>query len=589
MPAKKDTAAVKDAAETTAKKTVKKTSTGAKPKAASEIKKTAAKKADENKTVKKASAAKPKAAAETAKKKAAETAKKTAEAAPSEAKEERKNLVKAEKEPAAVVTEAKKEEVAETAKEVKAAAKAEAPKAEKAAPAKEEKPAKAPAKKAAAKKAPAKEAKPAETVKEAEEEKLAPAISQTGLPAVTKQPEEAKKAEKKPAAKKAAAKKPAAKKAAAEEKAPAKEVKPAEEKKAAPVKEEKAAPAKAEKPSEEKKPAAKAETPKAEKAAPVKEAKPAEEKKAAPVKEAKPAEEKPVEVKEEVKVEVKPEPKKARMPELTDEKLNAYRQFDVNTLLDMARAMGLEKDMETLKRELAGALVPEAYTADVLAALADAEQSFDFDEDGYDLTVVPVLFDTVLASLPYKASEATDTEREIHSLLEENLGQDGAANAKLYDRLFDMMRKILENAQHRNVRTLGQVAEEIPGDLRKLTEHFMDVAYDLLPFWTYNDVKYYEGFIYAFISQFDDLKDLENRAMMDVADLFIKHGDYGRGDADYNYVLRENQLKDQIYYRFANVYRNFDLQKAKAIAGSALQYVDGRYDYYPRIMEILNS
>ena len=31
------------------------------------------------------------------------------------------------------------------------------------------------------------------------------------------------------------------------------------------------------------------------------------------------------------------------------------------------------------------------------------------------------------------------------------------------------------------------------------------------------------------------------------------------------------------------------MNKAKAIANSALQFVDGRYDYYPRIIEILES
>lgn len=92
------------------------------------------------------------------------------------------------------------------------------------------------------------------------------------------------------------------------------------------------------------------------------------------------------------------------------------------------------------------------------------------------------------------------------------------------------------------------------------------------------------------LSQFEDLhQGYDNRAMMDVADLFIRHGDYGLGDANYNYILRENQLKDQIYFRFADVYRNIDMNKAKAIANSALQFVDGRYDYYPRIIEILES
>ena len=72
----------------------------------------------------------------------------------------------------------------------------------------------------------------------------------------------------------------------------------------------------------------------------------------------------------------------------------------------------------------------------------------------------------------------------------------------------------------------------------------MDVAYAVLKNWQYDDVKYYENFIYAVLSQFNDLyQAYENKAMMDVADLYIEHGDYGLGDANYAYILRENQSK----------------------------------------------
>ena len=110
-----------------------------------------------------------------------------------------------------------------------------------------------------------------------------------------------------------------------------------------------------------------------------------------------------------------------------------------------------------------------------------------------------------------------------------------------------------------------------------------------LPIWQYNDVKYYEGFIYGVMAQFDDLVNWQNRALMDIADLYIKHGDYQNGNSGYGYVLRENQLKDQIYYRFAHVYEPFDLQRAKNIAQDALRVIDGRYDYYPKILEILQK
>ena len=71
--------------------------------------------------------------------------------------------------------------------------------------------------------------------------------------------------------------------------------------------------------------------------------------------------------------------------------------------------------------------------------------------------------------------------------------------------------------------------------------------------------------------------------------LYIKHGDFGHGDECYGYILRDNQIKDYIYYRFASVYEDIDFNKAKALAYESLQYVDGRYTYYQNIMDIINK
>jgi hypothetical protein len=160
------------------------------------------------------------------------------------------------------------------------------------------------------------------------------------------------------------------------------------------------------------------------------------------------------------------------------------------------------------------------------------------------------------------------------------------ANAELYNNLFDLVRRILVLAQNKDIHSVEELQQRIPADVKSLILKFMDAAYKILPTWQYKDVRYYEGFIYAVLSQLEDLhKEQSNRAMMDIADLMIIHGDYGLGDANYNYVLRENELKDQIYYRFANVYRNIDNSKAKAIAAGALSVVDDRYDYYPKISQ----
>ena len=145
-------------------------------------------------------------------------------------------------------------------------------------------------------------------------------------------------------------------------------------------------------------------------------------------------------------------------------------------------------------------------------------------------------------------------------------------------------------AQRKDLHTMEELASLLKMDMTDTILHYMDVAYNVLKNWQYDDVKYYENFIYAVLSHFTDLHDkYANRAMMDVADLYIEHGDYGLGDANYGYIIRENQIKDYIYYRYANVYVDIDREKARSIAQSALQYVDSRYTYYPNIMSILED
>ena len=62
-----------------------------------------------------------------------------------------------------------------------------------------------------------------------------------------------------------------------------------------------------------------------------------------------------------------------------------------------------------------------------------------------------------------------------------------------------------------------------------------------------------------------------------------------KGDADYGYILRENQIKDYIYYRYASIYEGVDKDKAKQIANQALQFVDDRFTYYPNIIAVLEG
>ena len=456
-----------------------------------------------------------------------------------------KKVVKEETKPA---VEAKKEEV-KTAEVKKATKPAVEIKKEEVKPAETKK---APAKKATTKKA----AKPAVEVKKEEvkpaETKKAPAKKATTKKAA-KPAVEAKKEEVKPAeTKKAPAKKATTKKAAK----PAVEAKKEEVKSA----ETKKAPAK-----------------KATKSA-VKvkkeEVKPAEKKKAATKKTTKKATAK------------KTTTKKVTTKKMTKEE--QYAKLSLDTCLDLAKAMSMNVTRDSIIQQLI--LNPDVKS--VSKDLVNKYQltgKFNFEEDGYDEGLVEVLVSKVYETADIKPQKAEDLQADVDHALNYKF-TDVVADGEEYKAQFDTMRKVLMIAQHKDIHDSKKLDEEIGIDVEKFVEEFMDLAYSVLKTWKYEDVDYYEHFIYAVLSQLEDLHDTyRNRIMMDVADLYILHGDYGLGDADYGYILRENQIKDYIYYRYASIYEGVDKDKAKQIANQALQFVDDRFTYYPNIIAVLEG
>ena len=427
------------------------------------------------------------------------------------------------------------------------------------------------------KKTPAKkaEAKPAEEkkapAKKVAAEKKAPTKKEEAKPA-----EEKKAPAKKVEAKPVEEKKTPAKKVAAEKKTPAKKVeaKPAEEKKA-PAKKataEKKAPAKKEeaKPAEEKKAPAKKAT--AEKKAPAKKAaaKPATTKKA-PAKKT---------------TTKKTTTKKATTKKMTKEE--QYAKLSLDTCLDLAKAMSMDVTRDSITQQLI--LNPDVKS--VSQDLVNKYQltgKFNFEEDGYDEGLVEVLVSKVFETADIKPQKAEDLQADVAHALNYKY-TDVVADGEEYKDQFDTMRKVLMIAQHKDIHDSKKLEEEIGVDVEKFVEEFMDLAYSVLKTWKYEDVDYYEHFIFAVLSQLEDLHNkYSNRIMMDVADLYILHGDYGLGDADYAYILRENQIKDYIYYRYASIYEGVDKDKAKQIANQALQFVDDRFTYYPNIIAVLEG
>ena len=403
----------------------------------------------------------------------------------------------------------------------------------------------------------------------------------------------AKKEETKPVAEKKAP----AKKVASEKKAPAKkeEAKPAEEKKA-PAKKvaaEKKAPAKKEeaKPVEKKKVTAKKAT--AEKKAPAKkeEAKPAEEKKATVEKKtpAKKAAAKPSTTKKASTKKTttkKTTTKKATTKKMTKEE--QYAKLSLDTCLDLAKAMSMDVTRDSIIQQLI--LNPDVKSvSENLVNKYQLTGKFNFEEDGYDEGLVEVLVSKVFETADIKPQKPEDLQADVTHALNYKF-TDVVADGEEYKDQFDTMRKVLMIAQHKDIHDSKKLEEEVGVDVEKFVEEFMDLAYSVLKTWKYEDVDYYEHFIFAVLSQLEDLHNkYSNRIMMDVADLYILHGDYGLGDADYAYILRENQIKDYIYYRYASIYEGVDKDKAKQIANQALQFVDDRFTYYPNIIAVLEG
>ena len=480
----------------------------------------------------------------------------------------------------------KKEAVKKTTTDIKATTTKKAEEAKKATPAKKTAATKAePAKKSEAPKATATKAEPAKkaeaskpAAKKAEEAKKAtPAKKAAATKAEPAKKSEAPKATatKAEPAKKAEASKPAAKKAEEVKKAPAKKT---TTKKAAPKKTttaKKAEPAKKEaaaKKAEEVKKAAPAKKTASKKAAPKKTATKA---KAAPkkaaVKKASPA-------------------KKPSASKTKKEKLEQYNNFAIDTCLEMAKAMGVAMDYDAYAAMLLDSDNIKQMAKDVLAKYNVDAKAFSFEKDGYDTDLIEVIFNRISETVDIKASDFKDIAKDIKMHAQYEIQDDATANNEEYQKDFDLVREVLMIGQRKNIHSTEDMKAFVKEDPTDLIGKFMDLALQVLPLFEYDDVKYYENFIYAVLSQFDNLhQKWGTRALMDVADLYIKHGDYGLGDANYNYVLRENEIKDMIYYRFANVYVGIDLDKAKAIANSSFQYVDDRYDYYPKIIEILEK
>lgn len=245
-----------------------------------------------------------------------------------------------------------------------------------------------------------------------------------------------------------------------------------------------------------------------------------------------------------------------------------------------------EKGADVSYEMVAAMLLDEKDMKKVVKGIAEDKQL----SDATALTLLQAVVEKISQTMDIKAADFAQIKKAMAAFEKGKLGDDDEANAQLYLDAFKTAEKILMIAQRKQIALAADVSKLLGSDVAVFMEHFFQTAYDLLPSWQYSDVKFYEDFAYAILSQFEDLYELHQlRIQLDVADLYIKHGDFGQGDACYGYILRDNQIKDYIYYRYASVYESIDINRAKEIAYGSMQYVDERYTYYPQLAEIINK
>ncbi|MEG0710028.1 MAG: neurofilament protein [Longicatena sp.] len=295
-------------------------------------------------------------------------------------------------------------------------------------------------------------------------------------------------------------------------------------------------------------------------------------------------------VKEEKKKATTTKAKKVSASKPEAKKATKFKAYSLEECIAKMQAMGVLHTFE----DYASILLDESDLKVIEKNIIDGNQlldkTFDFEKDGFDVELVGVTLEKVADVVDVKAQDFATIKSEMKASMKTKVSKDDEKNAKEYLKEFKICEKLLMIGQRKHVVDSKEISTLIGADVHDFVKHFFAFATEILPTWQYDDVKFYEDFAYAILSQYTDLyEEFQLELLIDCADLYIKHGDFLHGDECYGYILRDNQIKDYIYYRFAAVYKDIDINKAKSIAYEALQYVDERFTYYKNIMEIING
>ncbi|MBP3853305.1 MAG: neurofilament protein, partial [Erysipelotrichaceae bacterium] len=197
--------------------------------------------------------------------------------------------------------------------------------------------------------------------------------------------------------------------------------------------------------------------------------------------------------------------KKTTNTKAQKEKLEQYNSFSLGTCIEMANAMGMGLYYDQIEEMLMDEADTKKLANSIIKEFKIDEKDFTFDKDGYDADLIQVIVDRIADNALVKASDFKNIGAEIRKHQKYAIKDDSTANNEEYNVQFDLVRRVLMMAQRKDIHATVDMKKLIGENPEKLIVKFMDLAYKILGLWKYDDVKYYENFIYAVLSQFEDL------------------------------------------------------------------------------------
>ena len=212
--------------------------------------------------------------------------------------------------------------------------------------------------------------------------------------------------------------------------------------------------------------------------------------------------------------------KKAEPKKVDKEKLEAYAALSLDEAIQKAQAMGVQHVYEDYTRFLLDEADSKQIAKNIIDGNALSEKGFTFDKDGFDTDLISVVLEKVADTMDVKAMDYKELKKDITACLKAEMTADAEANAAEYLKEFKVCEKLLMIGQRKNITDAAIVSDLIGADVDAFVAHFFQFAYAILPGWQYDDVKFYEDFAFAVLSQYSDLYEkYQLNSLLDVSGL----------------------------------------------------------------------